>query len=108
MDRFTRLSAAIGLSVAVALALDLGVSGLVALALPPIAETPEEILRTEIITAARSPIDGRPLSAAEYATLMEQLQDPNYPIQAKSNLNQLVLLLRLRRVVQPVLPFLFE
>lgn len=38
-----------------------------AIALPPPEDVPEEILRTEIITEARSAIDGQPLTAAEYA-----------------------------------------
>ena len=37
--------------------------------LPPPEDTHEEILRTEIITEARSPIDGELLTAAEYAQL---------------------------------------
>jgi hypothetical protein len=43
-------------------------------ALPPPEDLPEEILRTEIITEARSPIDGQPITPAEYAQL--QLQQP--------------------------------
>ncbi len=42
-----------------------------AAALPPASDVPEEILRTEIITQGRSPIDGTPLTPAEYATLLE-------------------------------------
>ena len=45
-----------------------------AIALPPPEDLPEEILRTEIITEARSPIDGQPITPAEYAKL--QLQQP--------------------------------
>ena len=39
------------------------------LALPPPEDTPEEVLRTEIFLTARSPVDGKPLTAAEYAQL---------------------------------------
>ena len=42
--------------------------------LPPPEDTPEEILRTEIITEARSPINGELLTAAEYAELQALLQ----------------------------------
>ena len=42
-----------------------------AAALPPPDDVPEEILRTEIITQGRSPIDGTPLTPAEYAALLE-------------------------------------
>jgi hypothetical protein len=40
-------------------------------------DIPEEILRTEIITEARSPIDGQPLSPAEFAELVVQIQERN-------------------------------
>ncbi len=43
-------------------------------ALPPPEDLPEEILRTEIITEARSPIDGQPITPAEYIQL--QLKQP--------------------------------
>ncbi len=43
-------------------------------ALPPPEDVPEEILRTDIITEARSPTDGQPITPAEYAQL--QLQQP--------------------------------
>lgn len=43
-------------------------------ALPPPEDLPEEILRTEIITEARSPINGQPITPAAYAQL--QLQQP--------------------------------
>ncbi|MFO0172935.1 MAG: hypothetical protein ACK51W_10705 [Aphanizomenon sp.] len=36
-------------------------------ALPPPEDIPEEILRTEIILAARSPIDGQIITPADYA-----------------------------------------
>lgn len=77
-----------------------------ALALPPPEDTPEEILRTEIITEARSPLTGEPLSAAEYAVLMEQLQDPNRNPQVSQEITQLIGLLQFRRVFKPILPFI--
>ncbi len=77
-----------------------------ALALPPPEDTPEEILRTEIITEARSPLTGEPLSAAEYAVLMEQLQDPNRNPQVSPDVASLIALLQMRRVVKPILPFI--
>ena len=42
-----------------------------ALGLPPPEDIPEEILRSGIITKARSPIDGQPMTAAEYAQLIQ-------------------------------------
>ncbi|MFH7244839.1 MAG: hypothetical protein ACHWZW_18550 [Spirulina sp.] len=77
-----------------------------ALALPPPEDTPEEILRTEIITEARSPLTGEPLSAADYAVLMEQLQDPNRNPQVSPEVAQLIALLQFRRVFKPILPFI--
>jgi len=77
-----------------------------ALALPQPEDTPEEILRTEIIIDARSPLTGEPLSATEYAILMEQLQDPNRNPQVSPEVAQLIGLLQFRRVVKPILPFI--
>lgn len=77
-----------------------------ALALPPPEDTPEEILRTEIITEARSPLTGEPLSAADYAVLVEQLQDPNRNPQVSPEVAQLIGLLQFRRVIRPILPFI--
>lgn len=76
------------------------------LALPPEDEVPEEVLRTRVITEARSPIDGKPLSAGDYARLQEQLQDVNDTESVSSDLAQLIFLLQARRVVRPVLPFI--
>jgi hypothetical protein len=75
-----------------------------ALALPPADDRPEEILRTEIITEARSPLTGEPLSAADYAALMETLRDPNTPRAVNPELAHLIYLLQLRRVVRFILP----
>lgn len=72
--------------------------------LPPPDDIPEEILRTEIITEARSPITGEPISAAEFAALQAELQagPTNPPVSAE--LRRLVLLLRLRRSLRLFLP----
>ncbi|MBD2110945.1 MULTISPECIES: hypothetical protein [Cyanophyceae] len=77
-----------------------------ALALPPPEEIPEEILRTEVITEARSPLDGEPLSAAEYAALQEQLRDPNTEPVVNPDIADLIQLLQLRRLLKPIVPFL--
>ncbi|MBW4692963.1 MAG: glutathione S-transferase [Lyngbya sp. HA4199-MV5] len=76
-------------------------------ALPRPDDTPEEVLRTEIITGARSPIDGKPISASEYAQLQAELQEPGpaRPVVGRSlekNLN----LLRLRKFIKTFFPFL--
>ena len=75
-------------------------------ALPPPEETPEEVLRTEIITEARSPIDGKPISAADYAELQAQLQQRQVTPSLSPQVRQNISLLRLRRLIRTVLPFL--
>ncbi len=50
------------------------ISHLPVVALPPPEDIPDEILRTEIIFEARSPIDGKPLTAVEYKELLNKLQ----------------------------------
>ncbi|HAZ46861.1 MAG TPA: hypothetical protein DCZ55_21000 [Cyanobacteria bacterium UBA11371] len=78
-----------------------------ALALPPPEDTPEEVLRTEIITEARSPVDGKPLTAAQYAELKAQLENrqPQDP-QVNPKLRELIFLLRLRHQIRLILPFI--
>ncbi len=75
------------------------------LALPPPEDIPEEILRTEIILEARSPVDGRPLSAAEYAQLQAQLAQSPYPQQLNSEVRQLIFLLQIRKLFKTITPF---
>lgn len=75
------------------------------IALPPPDDTPEEILRTEIIIDARSPIDGQPVSAAEYIELQAQLQKVPPPV-LNAKLRQTVFLLRIRKALLQFFPFL--
>ncbi len=75
-------------------------------ALEPAADIPEEILRTEVITEARSPLTGDPLSAAEYAQLQDELAAPTGDTLVSSDIRYLFFLLQLRRSVRPILPFL--
>ena len=75
-----------------------------AVSLPP-EEIPEEVWRTEIITEARSPVDGKPITAAEYAELQAQLQRRTAP-QLNPKVEGTIILLRLRRVIRTLLPFL--
>lgn len=81
-----------------------------AVALPPADDPPEEILRTEIITEARSPLDGKPLTAAEYATLQSQLQTSIQPTNPREQLapkvRRTVNLLKLRKFIKTVFPFI--
>jgi hypothetical protein len=73
--------------------------------LPPPEDVPEEVLRTEIITEARSPIDGKPLTAAEYAQLQAELaQNPISP-DVNPKIKRLIFLLRLRQMLRTIIPF---
>ncbi|MBE9182200.1 hypothetical protein IQ268_26900 [Oculatella sp. LEGE 06141] len=77
-------------------------------ALPPVDDLPEEVLRTEIITEARSPLDGSPLTAAEYAELQaefETRQDEFRPPVSR-DIAEVIRLLYLRRAIRSVFPFL--
>ena len=64
-------------------------------------DLPEEVLRAEIITEARSPIDGKPLSAIEFAELIievnQRAEQSDGILAAKDpKIKNLVFLLRLR------------
>ncbi|MCW5314209.1 hypothetical protein GTQ43_10460 [Nostoc sp. KVJ3] len=74
-------------------------------ALPPPEDTPEEILRAQIIIEARSPIDGRFLTSAEYAQLQTQLQEVPPP-KLDPRIREQIYLLRLRKTLLQFLPFL--
>ncbi|MBE9014109.1 hypothetical protein IQ250_28365 [Pseudanabaenaceae cyanobacterium LEGE 13415] len=84
-------------------------SAIPAVALPPPEDQPEEVARTEIITEARSPLDNKPLNAAEYAALQEQLQE-GQPVNPRDSvspeLRRTIGLLRLRRLIKTVFPFI--
>ena|GEM_PF-868659 len=79
----------------------------IAFALPPAVDVPEEVLRTEIILDARSPIDGRPMTPAAYAELQNQLNEPfEQPVELSGKLVNTVKLLKLRKFVKKYLPFI--
>lgn len=77
-----------------------------AVPLPPPEDTPEEVLQTEIITEARSPVDGKPLTAAQYAQLQTELQSRPATPPLSPKLRQNVFLLRIRKLIRTVVPFL--
>jgi hypothetical protein len=70
-------------------------------------DIPEEVLRAEIITEARSPIDGKPLSAIDFAELVVQVEqkterdDAAASIQ-NSSVKNLLFLIRLRGFLKSV------
>ncbi|MDY6899264.1 MAG: hypothetical protein SWZ49_14470 [Cyanobacteriota bacterium] len=75
------------------------------IALPPEEDISEEVLRTEIILEARSPIDGKPVSVAEYAQLQAQLKTRPYPPILSPKVRQTVFLLRLLKILKTLFPF---
>ncbi|MBD2259848.1 hypothetical protein H6G13_19965 [Pseudanabaena sp. FACHB-2040] len=74
--------------------------------LPPPEDIPEEILRTEIITEARSPLDGQLLSPAEYAQLQEQLQNSSDMQTLPAQVREVIFLLQLRRGLRRFIPII--
>lgn len=74
-------------------------------ALPPPEEISEEVLRTEILTQARSPLDGQPLTAAEYARLQAALAESAYPPKLASSIEQTIFLLQLFDFYNTISPF---
>jgi hypothetical protein len=97
------------LQIGILASLYLGASLTPALALPPPSDKPEEVQRTEIITTARSPIDGKPLTAAEYAELQAQLQARRATPETRLNpgIRRIITLLRLRQGIRSIIPFAF-
>jgi hypothetical protein len=73
-------------------------------ALPPPEDIPEEILRSEIITEGRSPLDNQRLSAREYAELKAELAKSKYPPELNPKLKQLIFLLKLRQLSRFLIP----
>jgi hypothetical protein len=70
-------------------------------------DIPEEVLRAEIITEARSPIDGKALSAIEFAELVvntkQQLERDDATLATNNpKLKETLLLLRLRGFLRSV------
>jgi hypothetical protein len=72
-------------------------------------EIPEEVLRAEIYTEARSPLDGQLLSAREYLELQEELSNISGETAASlvsPKLRELIELLKLRRTLRQFIPFI--
>ncbi|MDJ0730569.1 MAG: hypothetical protein QNJ33_11325 [Crocosphaera sp.] len=76
----------------------------VGVTLPPPEDIPEEVLRTEIVTEGRSPMNGEPLSAAEYAQIQEKLGKSPYPPEIDSKLQNLIFLLKIRKMLKTFVP----
>ena len=85
----------------------LGLASVVpAMALPPPEDTPEEILRTEVILSGRSPVDGKPLTAAQYVEIQAQLQSRPTPPKLNPVVRDRIFQLRLLRTLRSFFPFL--
>ena len=72
-------------------------------------DTPEEVLRTEIYTDGRSPIDGTQLTATEYVELMENLRSLDHiPPEdlVPSKFREVIDLLRLRKFLRQFIPLI--
>lgn len=72
-------------------------------------DIPEEVLRGEIYTDARSPIDGTLLTATEYVELMENLRslDRIPPEDLVSpQIQEVINLLKLRKFLRQIVPFI--
>jgi hypothetical protein len=74
-------------------------------ALPSPFDRPEEILRTEIITEARSPVDGKPLTAAQYAQIKTKLAENPFPAEVNDNIKETIFLLNIRKLFKTLTPF---
>jgi hypothetical protein len=73
--------------------------------LPPANDIPEEILRAELIIEARSPIDGKPLSATEFAELVVRVEqqlarDDAAAATKNSPFKDVLVLIRLRKFLK--------
>jgi len=72
-------------------------------------DVPEEVLRAEIYTDARSPIDGKKLTAVEYVELMEKLRSlDSIPPEDLVNprFQEVIGLLKLRKFLKQFIPFI--
>lgn len=74
-------------------------------ALPPPEDIPEEILRGEIVTEGRSPIDGHPLTLQEYVQLREEISQGKFPPNLSEELRYQVFMLQLLHFLDTFTPF---
>lgn len=76
-----------------------------AFTLPPPEDTPEEVLRNEIITEGRSHEDNKPLTASEYAELQVKLAENKYPPQLTPKIQKTIILLELQKFLRTITPW---
>ncbi|MEL6222832.1 MAG: hypothetical protein AAFQ57_04090 [Cyanobacteria bacterium J06626_14] len=73
-------------------------------ALPPADDVPEEILRAEVILDGRSPLDGEPLTAEEYAELQALLAESEFAPTVSSDIRYIIFVLQVRRMLRTLVP----
>jgi hypothetical protein len=76
----------------------------VVVALPAPEDVPEEVLRTQIITEGRSPIDGTAVTATEYATIEQALTEHRLPPNINAEIQHTIFLLRVLKLFKTVNP----
>lgn len=76
-----------------------------AIALPPPEDIPEEVLRAEIITEGRSPIDGSAVTAAEYAEIEREIAEREFSPTVNADIQHTIFLIRLLNLVDVINPF---
>ncbi len=75
--------------------------------LPPATDPPEEVLRAEVITNARSPINNQPMTATQYAEQQTEITTLNQvPPKVSDKVRNTIALLKLRKFIKTVLPFI--
>ncbi|MFS8867552.1 hypothetical protein [Synechococcus sp. H65.1] len=74
--------------------------------LPPASEIPEEVLRAQPSLDTRSPVDNQPLSATEAQELQAQLATRPATGSVSPRVERLIFLLKLRKGVRDLFPFL--
>lgn len=77
----------------------------IAVCLPPPEDIPEEILRAEIITEGRSPKDGSPVTASEYAEIQLEQEERNLPPNVNEDIQHTIFLLRVLKLFKTLKPF---
>ncbi|MFM7448858.1 MAG: hypothetical protein ACKO24_09695 [Leptolyngbyaceae cyanobacterium] len=83
-----------------------GVVGQPSVSPHPEVDLPEEVLRNQVMTGARSPMDGRPLTASEYVMLQTQIQTPpTQPERVSQKVRDLIGLLKVRKLIKTLIPF---
>lgn len=68
-------------------------------------DLPEEVLRSEILLDGRSPLDGKRLTATQYAELQQEIEKANeVEPQITLKIRRLVGMIKLRKFIKQILP----